>query len=372
MERIGQGSAHTQQRLLFDYIFLHRDNPAVAPFFAWQASGGLLADAMRDDDVPSLLAMVEKHEGSASAQLAAHWLETQSRGGVVIRDYDGQVAGFVAMANLQQVLEDESATGSRGPAVRAAWNYLQRHAPLRPGESATLFRYWMARDTYQAVSPVQSLIFVIAVRHYLTTPSLAFTFFPCDDPDFWSAVFAYADLTRLPEADFQVGGRKYGMYGHDWRQVPPLAWLELLGKRELTDEVPAAQTASEPLIVLSEAAFAEAVQDALRDYARPEAVRANPLARSRLVVEQAGAAASPAERAETLRKMLRSAAEALQRSPRETKLVRAIEQTYFEPAPTQEVAAERLDLPFSTYRRHLKSGVARITEILWLHEIGGT
>ncbi len=30
-------------------------------------------------------------------------------------------------------------------------------------------------------------------------------------------MFAYADLTRLPEADFQVGERSYGIYGHDWR-----------------------------------------------------------------------------------------------------------------------------------------------------------
>jgi hypothetical protein len=56
----------------------------------------------------------------------------------------------------------------------------------------------MARDTYQAVSPIQSLIFVNAVQHYLVTPGLAYTFFGCAYPEFWTPVLAYADLVRIP------------------------------------------------------------------------------------------------------------------------------------------------------------------------------
>jgi len=37
---------------------------------------------------------------------------------------------------------------------------------------------------------------------------------------------------------------------------------------------------------------------------------------------------------------------------------------------TQEHVAELLDLPFSTYRRHLKAGVARVADALWSREIG--
>ncbi|MEP7198695.1 MAG: ATP-binding protein, partial [Chloroflexota bacterium] len=365
--RLGQGNAQAQQRVLLDYLFLHRDNPVVRPFFEWQSSGTLLADAMRESDVPLLLAMVEKHEGAESARLAAHWFETQSRGVTVIRDVEHKPAGFMAHVNLQQVLNDDLAAYG---AAQSAWRYLQRHAPLRSGESALLFRYWMARDAYQSVSPVQSLVFVNAVRQYLTTPGLAFTFFPCADPDFWAAVFAYGDLMRIPEADFEVGGRRYGMYGHDWRKVPTMAWLDLLAKRELDSEMQTTQPTAEPLIVLSEAAFTEAVQDALRDFTRPDALHANPLTRSRPIVEQVGANATAAKRTTALQNLLRSAAESLQRAPREAKLYRAVQQTYFDPAPTQEQAAERLDLPFSTYRRHLKSGVTRIVEMLWMKEIG--
>ncbi|GAA3220480.1 hypothetical protein [Nonomuraea helvata] len=39
--------------------------------------------------------------------------------------------------------------------------------------------------------------------------------------------------------------------------------------------------------------------------------------------------------------------------------------------PTQEAAAERLGLPYSTYRRHLVSGIERVCEDLWRRELYG-
>ena len=39
-------------------------------------------------------------------------------------------------------------------------------------------------------------------------------------------------------------------------------------------------------------------------------------------------------------------------------------------APSQEAAAEVLDLPFSTYRRHLAKAVDELTDVLWSVEIG--
>jgi hypothetical protein len=93
--------------------------------------------------------------------------------------------------------------------------------------------------------------------------------------------------------------------------------------------------------------------------------------RSRLVTERAGAAAGPAERGGALGAILDEAADLLKASPREKKLYRVIYHTYLHPASTQERAAELLDLPFSTYRRHLKVGVARLTEVLWQWELPG-
>ena len=77
-----------------------------------------------------------------------------------------------------------------------------------------------------------------------------------------------------------------------------------------------------------------------------------------------------AARVVVLQALLQQAIESLQASPRMAKQYHALDQTYIHPAPTQEQAAEMLDIPFSTYRRHLKEGIDHIVEILWQEEIG--
>lgn len=369
VSRVQQTTGQAQQRVLYDYIYLHRDNSLVRPFFEWQAGPSTLTDAVRASDIPALLAMVSQHEGKDSARLAEHWLTRPPCQGLVFRSPQGEPAGFLALVALQQANSDDM---NADPAAQAAWRYLQDHAPLRPGEGATLVRFWMARDNYQAVSPMQSLIFIQTVQHYLTTPGLAFTFFPCAEPEFWAPMLDYVDLVRIPDADFEVGGRRFGVYGHDWRTVPPTAWLELLAEREiaLTPQIAPSPAARQTLLVLSRPDFEAAVRRALHDYAQPEALLANPLLRSRIVVEEAGVRATPAERAAALQTLVEGAVQLLEASPREIKFYRTLYHTYLHPAPTQEQAAELLDVPFSSYRRYLKVGVDRVVEMLWQREIG--
>ena len=89
-----------------------------------------------------------------------------------------------------------------------------------------------------------------------------------------------------------------------------------------------------------------------------------------MVVERVGPAASPDARMTALQEVLRAVVEQPQVSPREAKLYRAVQYTYLKPAITQEQAAEALDVPFSTYRRHLKAGMIRVVDHLWQKEIG--
>ena len=36
-------------------------------------------------------------------------------------------------------------------------------------------------------------------------------------------------VPRVTDADFDVGGRHYGVFAHDWRREPPLEWIERKG-----------------------------------------------------------------------------------------------------------------------------------------------
>jgi hypothetical protein len=341
----------------------------VRPFLEWQESGTVLPEAMREGDLPHILEMVERHEGPESADVASHWLERQPQGVLVFRDTEQIPSGFMLPVALDRATEDDFAVDQ---AAKAAAHYLRLNAPLRQGETSVLFRYWMSRDTYQDVSPIQSLIFINAVRYYFM-PGMVFTFFPCANAEFWAPLFAYADLQRLPEVDFTVSDRRYGVFGHNWRATPPMAWLALLAEREIAAASVAAPAApsSAPVVVLSQPDFAAAMHEALRNLTRPDALLRNPLLQSKLVMERAGANSPPAKRVAALQSLVKEACELIQQSPREAKLYRALYHTYLHAAPTQEQAAELLDLPFSTFRRHLKEGMTRLVEILWQWELQG-
>jgi hypothetical protein len=365
--KLGQTQGGEKHRVLFDYMFLHRDNLAIRPRFTWQEHSSLQTDIYRESDKAAILEIVTQYEGKESAAIAAHWLSRQPQNVVVFRDSNTIPAGFAIIIELHSCVphDIEVDTGAV-----AAWQYLLLNAPLRSHEGATIFRFWMARDTYQAVSPTQSLIFINFVQYFQKTPGLAYTFLPCAEPEIWAPMLTYFDLKRLPNADFEINKRKYGVYGHDWRIVSPLAWRELLAKREIDakSEVDITSTKSPRLLVLSEPDFIEAVYDALKDFTRTNALRNNPLLYSHLIENKVNTN-DINERISTLQTLIKQTAESLQASPRDDKLYRALYRTYISPAPTQEQAAELLDLPFSTYRRHLKAGMQRAAEILWQQEI---
>ena len=110
---------------------------------------------------------------------------------------------------------------------------------------------------------------------------------------------------------------------------------------------------------LTYADFAAALRDALRDFHSADLLARNPLLVDGIC--NLGGSAGPLE----LKAMLTETVSTLFGNPRDEKLRRVIELTYFQPAPKQEVVADRLSLSFGTYRRHLTTGRDRLARWLW-------
>ena len=182
-----------------------------------------------EDDHPALLEMIARHEGEASAADRGTLVEPPAGGVVGLRDAGQRPVGCLALVALEAAAEADLAPD---PVAAAAAADAEAARAFASGDAPPCFvSGWQQRRIRP--SPIQSLVFILAVQHYLSTSDLAYTLFPCADPDFWAMVLAYADLERLPEADFEIGSRRYGVYGHDWRRKPPAAWLDLLAKREI-------------------------------------------------------------------------------------------------------------------------------------------
>ncbi len=357
-----------QQRAFFDLLFLHRHNPLMQPFVEWATLGAAWAEPAAPEDHPVVIEMIRRHEGAESAAISRFWLDRQPEAFTVFRTAGDHVIGCIATLTLPEITPEFCDVD---PAMSAARAFIERFGPLRPGEIVLHHRFALGRDSYQVASPVWNMVIMSSTVHWLTTPRLAWSFIPTADPEYWRPTLSYVNIRRSSEADFTIGGHMYGVFAHDWRSEPPLAWLDLMAERELDTgmtvrdvEVPPPA----PLLVLAEPLFREAVRQALRDVTRPDRLAANPLLRSALV--RAGAGDS--DDVTALQALLREAAATLRTNPKDLRFYRAAERGYFAPAATQELAAESLDLPFSTYRSHLATATQRIAEWLWQRELETT
>lgn len=381
-------SAEHQKRFLYDCIFLHRDSEIVRTVFSWKEIPAIVADSLRPGDIAAIVAMVATHEGEESAAVAGHWLANQPEATLVFRDSskNDEPIAFFTMLALQKTSEKDSAVD---PALQSAWRYIQQHGPLRSGERATYLRFLMARDTYQETSPLQSLLIVHALRHFLTQGHrLAYTFFCCQETTTWQTLFQYAGISRV-DAGFILDGQHYSVFGHDWRSTPLMEWIARMAEKEIDaasvyralqkadgmtslDKKGAQFLPKTPGIVLDATQFAVAVREALRDLNSPDQLAQNQLMRSRLIsLPLTGNASDITPPVTTLQAILREAVESLNGpNPRRLRGYRALCHTYLTPAPTQEEAAQQLDLPFSTYRRHLAEGITAVADKLWRKEIG--
>lgn len=356
---------HAKQLVMRDITYLYRHNPVTSSYYDWDVLGKAYTEPATPEDEPAILEMVQRHEGDASAEIARYWLQRQPGAFTIFRSKEDRSLGFMAMLTLSAVTPTEA---EADPAMAAAQRFLQRYGPLRKHEELDCVRFWMGREDYQAAD-IHNLVTMVAGTAFREgNPHRAWSLATVADADHWQPFFASLNFDYTREADFTVGGRSYGVFTHDWRVEPVSAWAKRVGDRQLEAELQtrrASPTPSEQLVVLSEPEFTKAVRQALRDYTRPAALVTNPLLRSRLLTREAGGEPTPA----ALQGLLRDAAATLQGNPRDEKLYRAIRRTYLEPAPSQEQAAERLGLPFSTYRYHLTNGIKRITAWMWQREL---
>jgi hypothetical protein len=361
------GQGRDRSRPWLDLMFLHRRNPGFAPFVTWEAESSVVDDVLDPADVPVVLAMTEQAEGLESVAVVRHWLDRDPDAFRVYRRGGGrEPAGFSLWLRL---LQPDPAELAADPVAARAWRHVVDTGGLRSGEHLGLLRTFVVPEAYHRPSPAMDLVQVRCSIEWTAPGGPAVSVLAIAEGTFWAPQMAYVD--HAPVGEVRFGRRTFTLFAHDWRAAPPAAWLRMMAGRELSGggpgEAAPRRDVAPPRQVLSGPEFETAVRDALRCWRRTDDLRRNPLCRSRLVAD-AGPGTAPAQ---VLADLLVEATDTLAADPRDAKLHRAVATTYFRGVPTQEAAAERLGLPFSTYRRHLAAGVARLTAWLWNRELHG-
>ena len=273
------------------------------------------------------------------------------------RASDGTLLGYAAHLHLTEPDPEESAAD---PAVALAWAATEV-APPRPGEHLFITRF-LHPPLDGRPAEAGMLMQWQVLEAWIRSARLAWSFVVVPEPERRLPLMAFTDHHPVPGGErVMIEGCPHGVFGHDWRALPVDAWITALNTRLLFG--PDARPGRPAFTVLSRADFDAAVRDALRNWHLPDALENNPLLRTHLIGDRGG------DPVQTLRDLIVETVDALRDDTREGKLHRALATTYFHRAPTQEAAAEKLGVPFSTYRRHLTRGVERVAERLWQLEV---
>ena len=342
----GRERLHHQAAVL--YVLRHQ--PHKEKFFDWSALDVHRVEPAQALDESRVVEMVQRHEGGAARPWLAHWWHRQRAGFQLFWNAADECDGFLLMLRLGA---DTLPADRADPAVAAALSYVERHRPLSGSDELIVLRHWMHAQHHQGVSAAINLTAMHVVTHLVTHPEAAWSVVYMADPAFWQPHFEGVHFVRTPQADFEVGGRHFGAFVHDWRAEPAAAWM--VGERRpmafANDDGPlGAQRADS-------AAFIDAVRQALRDFHHTQALRDGALARA---LSAGGTACDPA----MLRQRLCKAIEELAAHPRDHKFHDAIWHTYIEPMHKQEQVAAELGIPFATYRYRLQQAIERVAVAL--------
>ena len=349
-------------------LYLYRTDGSMARFHDWRDAGLVHDRPCAPADEARVLELIEEAEGPESARIARYWLDRQPS---AFRVYRSARTGDIVACSAWLWLSGREGEEA-DPVVAAAWAHTHANEPLRAGELLAVARFTVHPGHYQRPCPATTLTQWRAMGEIYRADRLAWSFVVMRNDGFWDGHLGQYDMLPVG-TDPVVGDHAYRLFAHDWRAQPVVPFLAAR-----TDVMLAGATGPEPepadvpgrltpltepheLVVLSRPEFDAAVRDALRALRHPAALAGNPLNRSRVVLENGGSLAAA----------VACAVDALPAERGGDKRHRALTLTYVEAAPTQEAAAERLGLPFSTYRRHLTSAVDRVSDILWRHELGG-
>ncbi|GAA1954665.1 AAA family ATPase [Amycolatopsis minnesotensis] len=301
--------------------------------------------AVRED----VLRLAREDQDDEFAALVAHWLDHQPEAFYVYcRAVDLVPVSFFAWLRLHPDTDDLTAD----PALVPVKEHLDRVGVVNPGEYVGVARFMVPTpSTTRATVGANSHSTQMSVETLQQGEGLIASYLVLPDAEAFIPKIGWFDYRLLsPIPDF--GDGSWGVFVHDWREIPLSAHLDRIMPQigSAASRAESAQESRSGVLMTQEQHF-EAVKQVLCDWHDADAVGAN-----RLVRAYGGEGA--------LRDAVVKAVEALAEDPRRVNQHRAVRATYLDRATTQEAAAARLGMPFGTYRRHLRSGVREVSATL--------
>jgi hypothetical protein len=363
VERVHNAPEQEALRATGAYNYVISRAEWIRRFHGSRDESGAYEEPLRPDDIDDLVAMTRGVEGEESAGIAAFWLERQPEAFRVHRRYgSGELLGFMAWLRIEALDDD---VREADPVVAQAWESVSATSPVQQGEHLGVARFMIHPGTYHRPSRSWDLVNIRIIFELLRARHCAWSCVVITRPDFWEPLMTYMDHLPSSRTVTETDGG-HALFCHDWRAVPVDEWADGIDARLLSG--PPGKPVEEPgarFRTLSRPESDAAVRDALRSWLDPDALADNPLLRCRLVETYGGD-----DPVATLREVIGKAVQRLEANPR-TRHLHTVLTATFESSSTQEAVARRLNMAFSTYRRHLGRAVDEVRDRVWRWETRG-
>ncbi|MDQ6606700.1 MAG: ATP-binding protein [Actinomycetota bacterium] len=316
------------------------DNAAIKWGFGWEGSVEYRIDDVRPGDTERVAELFDPHNFRGWWRWTKRFFDEAPERVAIARDKHDRLCGFtvsMSPANAPEFAREDPLSGPRLAHARAD-GQLGGAVLWRDSIDFTRER----RGRVQAMLGMAGIL-----RSGVVNPRFAYLPINPTNPD--ALTFARTlGAEHLPELDLDLEGRRIECHRIDYGPGGLFAAQRAVVYRELglAPPIPArARRAPAP----------DTVREALRNFRVP-----HELARNRLATGQ-----TPEERAESVRALLRDAAErAFGDSENEKLLRRVLIRGYLEPAPSHEQAAIDLSLSRAAYFRRLRAAAERVAEYL--------
>jgi hypothetical protein len=362
-QRFPSANLREQQQLGAEVVFVQRNTTSLAKHFG--PTPHLFLDEARQNDAAAIEEMVAGFHGEAARAHVRYWLERTPHGFTVARGGDGGVHGFWLDLELDGLKARDLARDAlvAEAVARLALKAGGRHV------KATLQRFCVDRVADRGSGPSTPLGAPCELRALLAREGLGVRALLPPAGSQWGPMWRAVSYMRAPGGDLVLESRPYELWVLDLRRGGAPAYLKGVwaGIRAAQASAPTQTAHAERF---DPARFANAVRLALRSLRDPVELAKNPLLDSAMVRARAGASPSAADRARQLKALIAETVDGLAATSRGEKWRRALHATHFDAAGSQESAAERLGLPFRTFRDHLVSGTSELVERLWMRERG--
>ncbi len=316
------------------------ENAAIKWGFGWEGSVYYRIDDVRPGDADEVARRMAERGFSDFWQVTSRWFEGAPERVAIARDTEDRVCGYlVAMtpSTAPEFADDDPLVGR--------W-LAHARADVSLGDS--VLWHDSVDFTGDPRGRVQAMLGMAGIlRSGTTNPRFAYLPINPAYPD--ALTFARAlGAQHLAELDYQVGSHRLECHRLDAGPGGMIAAERATVYAELGLAAPGTSSSSFSF-------DGDAVRQALRNFRIPHELARSPLA----------AGETPDERAESVRDLLRDAADrAFGDNENEKLLRRVLIRGYLEPAPSHEQAAIDLSLSRAAYFRRLRTAAERVAEYL--------